>query len=118
MRRPLLYLAVGAVILVAAAAPAFWLALTPGSSFGIPRFPQSVRGFDVLRAATGPGAVAPTVVLVDSGRAGGVRTSPVLAAVGRLTAELREDPEVARELWAPAGSEERRVGKECRSRWS
>src|SRR5207248_7975399 len=57
MRRPLVYLAVGAAILVAAATPAFWLALTPGSSIGIPRFPQSVRGFDVLRAATGPGAV-------------------------------------------------------------
>ena len=103
MRRPLLYLAVGAAILVSAATPAFWLALTPGSSFGIPRFPQSVRGFDVLRAATGPGAVAPTVVLVDTGRPGGVHTRPVLAAVGRLAGELRADPEVARELWAPAG---------------
>jgi RND superfamily putative drug exporter len=103
MRRPLLYLAVGTAVLIAAATPAFWLALTPGSSFGIPRFPQSVRGFDVLRAATGPGAVAPTVVLVDAGRPGGVHTAPVVAAVGRLTAELRNDKEVARELWAPAG---------------
>ena len=103
MRRPLLYLAVGAAILVSAATPAFWLALTPGSSFGIPRFPQSVRGFDVLRAATGPGAVAPTVVLVDTGRSGGVHAQPVLAAVERLTAGLRADPEVARELWVPAG---------------
>jgi uncharacterized membrane protein YdfJ with MMPL/SSD domain len=103
MRRPLLYLAVGAAVLVSAAVPSFWLALTPGSSFGIPRFPQSVRGFDVLRAATGPGAVAPTVVLVDTGRRGGIRAAPVLAAVDRLAAELRADPEVARELWVPAG---------------
>ena len=39
----------------AAAIPAFWLQLTPGSTFGIPRTPQSVRGFDVLRAAVGAG---------------------------------------------------------------
>jgi putative drug exporter of the RND superfamily len=103
MRRPLLYLAVGAAILLSAAVPSFWLALTPGSSFGIPRFPQSVRGFDILRAAIGPGAVAPSVVLVDTGRAGGVRAEPVLAAVRRLTDGLRADPEVAHELWAPTG---------------
>jgi RND superfamily putative drug exporter len=103
MRRPLVYLAVGAAILIAAATPAFWLAVTPGSSFGIPRFPQSVRGFDALSAATGPGAVAPTIVLVDSGHPGGARAVAVRSAVERLTAELRRDPEVARELWAPGG---------------
>ena len=89
MRRPVVYLAAGAAVLVAAAMPALWLALTPGSSFGIPRFPQSVRGFDVLRAATGPGAVGPTQVVVDSGRGGGVRSPVVTAALGRLLVSLR-----------------------------
>ena len=32
-----------------AAVPAFGLRLTPGSADGIPRFPQSVQGFDLLR---------------------------------------------------------------------
>ena len=48
MRRPLAFLGAGAVLLVAAAIPVFGLQLTPGSASGIPQFPQSVRGFDVL----------------------------------------------------------------------
>jgi uncharacterized membrane protein YdfJ with MMPL/SSD domain len=103
MRRPTAYLTVGAAVLVAAAAPALWLALTPGSSFGIPRFPQSVRGFDALRAATGPGAVAPTQVVLDAGRPGGVRTPAVERAAARLLVALRRDGEVARAFWQPTG---------------
>src|SRR6266545_170972 len=49
MARPLAFLAGGAALLVAAAVPAFFLQLTPGSTFGIPRTPQSVQGFDLLR---------------------------------------------------------------------
>jgi len=90
-------------VLVAAAAPALWLALTPGSSFGIPRFPQSVQGFDVLRAATGPGAVGPTQVVVDTGTDGGARAPAVTAAIGRLLVSLRRDGEVARAYWQPGG---------------
>jgi RND superfamily putative drug exporter len=37
--------------------PSLFLRLTPGSTFGIPRHPQAVRGLDVLRKAVGPGAV-------------------------------------------------------------
>src|SRR4051812_18138993 len=47
MRRPLSFLATGAVVLLAAAVPVFGLQLTPGSASGIPQFPQSVRGFNV-----------------------------------------------------------------------
>jgi RND superfamily putative drug exporter len=95
MRRPLAYLALGAALLVAAGVPALWLATTPGSSFGIPRHPQAIAGFDVLRHAVGAGAVAPTQVVVDAGRSGGAASAGVQAAVGRLRAELRVDPEVA-----------------------
>src|SRR3954470_14429390 len=73
MRRPLAYLALGATVLLAAAFPVFGLRLTPGSASGIPKFPQSVRGFDLLKETIGPGAISPTQVVVDSGRAGGVR---------------------------------------------
>jgi len=94
MARPYAYLAGGAAVLVAAAVPAFWLQLTPGSTFGIPRTPQSIRGFDVLRRAVGPGAVAPAQVLVHV-TDGSVLKAPVQQAVGRLAAEARRDPEVA-----------------------
>ena len=52
MRRPLAFLGVGAALLVAAAIPAFGLRLTPGSASGIPQFPQSVRGFDLMEKAS------------------------------------------------------------------
>jgi RND superfamily putative drug exporter len=102
-RHPLRYLAAGTAVLVAAAVPAVWLQLTPGSAFGIPRFPQAVRGFDVLRQVVGPGAIAPTQVLVDTHRPGGARTAAVRAAERRLVRELRRDPEVAKAFWQPGG---------------
>jgi putative drug exporter of the RND superfamily len=95
MRRPVAYLAAGAAVLVAAAVPSLWLQTTPGSSLGIPRSPQAIAGFDLLRHAVGAGAVAPTQVAVDTGRPGGARTPAVTAAFRRLQASLRRDPEVA-----------------------
>src|SRR5207247_102013 len=96
MRRPLLYLAAGSSALVALAVPAFFLQLTPGSTFGIPRTPPAIRGFDVLRKVVGPGAVAPTQVVVDSGRPAGIASPGVRAGLERVVAELRRDPEPAR----------------------
>src|SRR5947199_8127817 len=66
MARPLVFLVGGAALLVSATVPAFSLDLTPGSTFGIPRTPQSIRGFDVLERAVGPRAVAPAQVLVQT----------------------------------------------------
>ncbi len=88
---------------MAAATPVFALELTPGSVEGVPRHPQSVRGFDVLRRAVGPGAVSPTQVVVDAGREGRVLAPPVQAALARLVERLRRDPEVAAVLYAPGG---------------
>ncbi|TML86265.1 MAG: MMPL family transporter [Actinobacteria bacterium] len=93
MRRPLAFLALGAALLVAAAVPVYAIALTPGSARGIPRFPQSVQGFDLLTSAVGPGALSPTQILVDTGRARGAR--PPLPAVPRLETRLAADREVA-----------------------
>jgi RND superfamily putative drug exporter len=92
MRRPFAFLSGGTAVLLAAAIPVFWLQLTPGSTYGIPRTPQSIRGFDLLQRAVGPGAVAPAQVLVS---APSVRAPAVQAAIGRLIADLRRDPEVA-----------------------
>src|SRR5207253_2973960 len=94
MARPYAFLVGGTALLLAAAAPAFYLKLTPGSTFGIPRTSQAIRGFDVLRHAVGPGAVAPADVLVHTS-SGSVLEPAVQAAVERLVASARHDPEVA-----------------------
>jgi RND superfamily putative drug exporter len=101
MRRPLAFLGGGAVLLVAAAIPVFGLQLTPGSASGIPQFPQSVRGFDLLKHSIGPGAISPTQVVVDSGRPGGVQAPDVQAAIGRLAGRIRADRETASLQVAP-----------------
>jgi uncharacterized membrane protein YdfJ with MMPL/SSD domain len=102
MRRPAAFLAVGAALLVAAATPVFQLELTPGSASGIPQFPQSVRGFNLLKETVGPGAISPTQIVVDSGRAGRVRAQPVQSAIARLAANARADREVASVRYAAA----------------
>jgi RND superfamily putative drug exporter len=103
MRRPAAFFAGGVAVLVAAAVPVFALHLTPGSADGIPRHPQAVHGFDVLRAAVGPGAISPTQILVDTGRPGGVRSPAVLRAIGQLVRRLDADPEVVAAFFRPGG---------------
>ncbi len=95
MQRPLLFFAVGASVLVAAAIPALYLLLTPGSAQGIPQTSESVRGLNVLRGAVGPGALSPAQIVVDSGEPGGVRSAAIQAAVQRLRSNVEPDPEVA-----------------------
>ena len=96
MRRPLLYLAVGATALVTVAAPVLDLQLTPGSASGTPQSPESIQGFNLLREAVGPGALAPTQILVDSGRPDGVRVPAIQDGIDELSASVRSDPEVVR----------------------
>jgi RND superfamily putative drug exporter len=103
MRRKWRYVAVVTALLVAAAIPVGWLQLTPGATAGIPQSPQSVRGLKVLEAALGPGAIAPAEVLVDSGRAGGVREPAIQAAIARLVGELGRDGEVSATYYLPGG---------------
>jgi len=103
MRRPLAFLAVGATLLIAAAVPVFALQLTPGSVQGIPRYPQSVQGFDLLTKAVGPGVVSPSQVLVDAGAGGNVLAPRTQAAIGRLLQRAKDDSEVAAAFYAPRG---------------
>jgi uncharacterized membrane protein YdfJ with MMPL/SSD domain len=94
MRRPIAFLAGGAALLVAAAIPVFALQLTPGSAEGIPKHPQAVRGFDLLKNAVGAGALSPTQIVVDSGRPGAVVAESVQSSIYRLTADVSRDREV------------------------
>jgi putative drug exporter of the RND superfamily len=95
MARPLVVLGAGATLLLAAAVPIYALELTPGTAQGIPQYPQSVRGLNVLRESVGPGALSPSTVLVDAGPCDSVRSPELQAAIGRLQQRLEADPEVA-----------------------
>ena len=68
--------------------------LGPGSNEGIPRNLEAVRGYDVLTSRRRAGAVAPTNVVVDTGRTGGAE-DPGAGAVDRLKRSLEADPQVA-----------------------
>src|SRR5215211_6387171 len=74
--------------------------LTPGSASGTPQSPESIRGFNVLRRAVGPGALAPTQIVVEA-RGGSVVDARHKGALAELVARVRRDPEVARVEFAP-----------------
>jgi RND superfamily putative drug exporter len=103
MRRKWRYVFAIGGLLIALAIPVAWLQLTPGATAGIPQYPQSVRGLNVLQATLGPGAIAPAQVLVDTGRAGGLRAPGVSAAIARLVAAAERDPEVSATYFTGSG---------------
>ena len=94
MRRPLPFALGTTALLIAAAIPVFALQVGPGSNKGIPQDLPSVEGLNVLATSVGDGAVAPTEIAIDTGRAGGVRDPEVRAAVGRLVRGVEGDPEI------------------------
>jgi uncharacterized membrane protein YdfJ with MMPL/SSD domain len=87
MRRPLTFLAAGATLLLAAAAPVAWLHLSPGSLASLPQSTESARGLSLLRTHVGNGVVTPTQVVVS-------RAHAARPAIARLADELFHDPEV------------------------
>ena len=94
MRRPAVFAAATTVGLLLAAAPVLALQLGPGSNQGIPQDLEAVQGLTILGDAVGEGALSPSEVVVDTGRAGGSAEPQVQAAVGRLIAGLEADPEI------------------------
>jgi RND superfamily putative drug exporter len=96
MRRPVPVAVGTASVLLLLTLPLFGLELGPGSNKGIPQNLEGVRGLNVIADAVGEGALAPTTLTVDTGRAGGAEDTDVQAAVQRLVEGLRADPEIAR----------------------
>jgi RND superfamily putative drug exporter len=94
MWRPFAVLVPTVVLLLAAAAPALRLEVTPGSLATLPRSSESARGLVALRGAFGAGALTPTEIVVDSRSPGGARRPEVRTAVNRLADGLFHDPEV------------------------
>ena len=95
MRRPLAFAAGTAALLVLAAAPVLDIELTPGSNKGIPQDLEAVQGLNVVGDVAGRGALAPTAIVIDTRRPGGVDDPAVKEALARLNRGLRADPEVA-----------------------
>ncbi len=100
MRRPAAFAAGTAAVLLLFAAPILDLELGPGSNEGIPSRLESIRGLDVLSDEVGAGATAPTDIVIDTKRSGGVEDPQVQSAVGRLQAGLGTDPEVGGVIWS------------------
>ena len=94
MRRPVLFFAGSAALMLALAVPAFGLHVTGGDNRGVPLTTEATRGLHVLETTLGAGALAPHQVVVDTHRAGGVRDARVVAAERRLLALLRRDPAI------------------------
>ncbi len=94
MRRPVLFFAGSAALMLALAVPAFGLHVTGGDNRGVPLTTEATRGLHVLETTLGAGALAPHQVVVDTHRPGGVRDARVVAAERRLLALLRRDPAI------------------------
>ncbi len=105
MRHAVLVATTTTAFLLLLASPVLSIDLGPGSNQGIPKNLEAVRGLDTLTAAVGEGAIAPTDLVVDTGRAGGASTEPVQAGVRRLIAGLEADPEVATVQYRPGSSQ-------------
>ncbi|MDQ3670560.1 MAG: MMPL family transporter, partial [Actinomycetota bacterium] len=95
MRRPVAYAAGTAAALILLALPVLDLELGPGSNKGIPQDLEGVQGLNIISEAVGEGAIAPTVIVVDTGRPGGADEPGVRAGLDRLAAGLEADREVA-----------------------
>ncbi len=94
MRRPVLYFVVSAGIMLALAAQTLRIDFTSGDNRGIPKTTEATEGLALLEDTIGPGALAPNIILIDTGSTGDAYSAKSLAAQKALIADLRSDPEV------------------------
>src|SRR5215216_6151688 len=94
MRRPIVFASATSAGLVLVALPVTALQLGPGSNEGVPQRLEAVQGLNVLAAEIGDGALSPTKIVIDTGRAGGARAAEIQADKERLATLLRTDPEI------------------------
>ena len=104
MKRPARVAGATIAALLLIALPILKIQLTPGSNTGVPQDIQAVKGLNVVAAAVGEGAIAPTELVGDTGRAGGVSDPGVQSAIQRLAVGLRNDPEVTGVVWGKGPS--------------
>ena len=101
MRRPALVAATTTSFLVLLALPVLTIEVGPGSNEGIPQDLEGIRGLNIVSEEVGAGALAPTAIVIDTARPGGLEDPEVQVALERLEEGLRADPEVARVSFDP-----------------
>jgi len=101
MRRPALVAATTTSFLVLLALPVLTIEVGPGSNEGIPQDLEGIRGLNIVSEEAGAGALAPTAIVIDTARPGGLEDPEVQVALERLEEGLRADPEVARVSFDP-----------------
>ena len=104
MRRPVPYLTITAVVMLALAVPATQMNLTGGDNRGIPQTTEATRGLGLLEDSLGPGALSPSQVVVDTGAVDGAWDADVISAERALAAKLAGDPEIDAATVEHAGS--------------
>jgi uncharacterized membrane protein YdfJ with MMPL/SSD domain len=101
MRRPALVASTTTAFLVLLALPILTLEVGPGSNEGIPQDLEGIRGLNIVSEELGEGALAPTAIVIDTARPGGLEDPEVEAALARLQEDLAADPEVAQVAFDP-----------------
>jgi putative drug exporter of the RND superfamily len=95
MRRPVIFAATTTAVLVLLALPVFTMQVGPGSNEGIPQDLEGIRGLNIVSEELGDGALAPTAIVIDTGRDGGAVDPAVQDSLALLQEGLEADPEVA-----------------------
>jgi RND superfamily putative drug exporter len=101
MKRPVPFAAGTTAALVLLALPVFTMQVGPGSNEGIPQELEGIRGLNIVSEELGGGALAPTAIVIDTGKAGGAAEPAVQESLARLQEGLAADPEVARVSFDP-----------------
>ncbi len=94
MRRPIPYFIVSAGIMLILAAQVFRIDFTSGDNRGVPKTTEATQGLELLENTLGPGALSPSILVVDTGEPGGAFSEDSIRAQGEFTAALQGDPEI------------------------
>jgi uncharacterized membrane protein YdfJ with MMPL/SSD domain len=101
MRRPALFAATTTAFLALLALPVLTMQVGPGSNEGIPQDLEGIRGLNIVSEELGDGALAPTAIVIDTGKPDGLQEPRVQESLARLQEGLAADPEVAAVTFDP-----------------
>src|SRR4051794_30284706 len=94
MRRPVVFFAGAASVMLVLAIPAIGLHVTGGDNRGTPLTTEATRGLHVLETTLGAGALAPHQIVIDTHVRDGARDPQIEAAERSLIGRLRRDPAI------------------------
>jgi RND superfamily putative drug exporter len=94
MKRPAVFAAGTTAFLILLALPVFTMQVGPGSNEGIPQDLEGIKGLNIVSAELGDGALAPTAIVIDTGRPDGLQDPAVRSSLVSLQEGLAADPEV------------------------